>query len=418
MTHTTDSIERISCLGFWVAGITRGRTKAVAVGTALVSVGASIVLAGAALVTGPQFGRVPLDGADTALQTRMAGSPNYSGAAFKNMVTLDKPAQGGSLWRALYEWFAGRSGRAPKGEMPVERLSDVRVGDGRSHVTWMGHSTLLIEIDGKLVMTDPVFSDHASPYGWLPPKSFYKALPVSLSDIDFIDVVLISHDHYDHLDHKTMTALSGKVGTFVVPLGVGAHLTYWGIDKSRIVELDWWQDTTVGPLTLTATPAQHFSGRTLTGGNESLWAGWAIKGSNENLFFSGDSAYFPGFKEIGNRLGPFDLTMVECGAYNEAWSTVHMFPEQTALAHRDLNGRVLMPVHWGRFDLALHPWTEPVERLSLAALKQGIELTQPRIGERFALGGKLPKTKWWRTMQSASAESADDARTVSLPSPQ
>jgi L-ascorbate metabolism protein UlaG (beta-lactamase superfamily) len=390
----------------------------------------SVLLAGCSMLAGAQFGKVPdvgtaaraglnAGGAVAAVSMTAPGadrierihtSPNYNDGAFRNLVNLPKPGSTGSIWAALYDWFAGRAERAPSGEMPVAQLENLRMGDGLTHVTWMGHSTVLIEIDGKLVMTDPVFSDHASPYAWLPPKSFYKTMPVSLDDIDFIDVVLISHDHYDHLDHKTMTALAKKVGQFVVPLGVGSHLQHWGIDEERTTELDWWQNTTIATLTLTATPAQHFSGRTLSGGNETLWAGWAIKGRSENIFFSGDTAYFPGFKDIGEKLGPFDLTLIECGAYNEAWSNVHMFPEQTAKAHRDLKGKVLLPIHWGRFDLALHPWTEPVERLNVAAKTAGINVTQPRIGERFALNGNLPQTAWWR-----GAEGKQTARATAGP---
>jgi len=353
---------------------------------------ATMLLAGCSIIVGQQFGRNP----ESAALKRMASSPNYEGEKFKNMVVLDKPERSGSLWNALYDWIALRSERTPQGKLPVEPLKSLQVTDGKTHVTWMGHSTVLIEIDGKTVMTDPVFSDHASPYGWLPPKSFYESMPITLDKIDWLDVVVISHDHYDHLDHSSMVALAGKVGLFVVPLGVGSHLEHWGIERERIVELDWWQETTVGSLTFTATPAQHFSGRKLTDGNKTLWAGWAIKGRDNNIFFSGDSAYFPGFKQIGERLGPFDLTLLECGAYNEAWSNVHMFPEQTAQAHQDLSGDVLLPIHWGRFDLALHPWAEPIERLQVAAAKNNIELTQPRIGERFALQGEFPKTVWWR----------------------
>ena len=353
---------------------------------------ASILLASCSVIMGPQFGRAP----ENASLKRMTSSPNYRGERFNNMVVLDQPERSKSTWNALYDWIALRSERVPQQDLPVQSLKSLRVADGNTNVTWMGHSTILIEIDGKTIMTDPVFSDHASPYSWLPPKSFYESMPIALDEIDWLDFVVISHDHYDHLDQPSIVALADKVGLFVVPLGVGSHLEFWGVESERIIELDWWQKTKVDSLTFTATPAQHFSGRTFTDGKKTLWAGWAIQGRDENIFFSGDSAYFPGFKQIGDRLGPFDLTLIECGAYNEAWSDVHMFPEQTAQAHQDLNGDVLLPIHWGRFDLALHPWAEPIERLRIAAGEKAIELTQPRIGERFALQGELPKTAWWR----------------------
>lgn len=352
----------------------------------------ALMLAGYSMVFGQQFGQAP---ENTELK-RMSISPNHDGEKFKNAAKLKTPQQAFSIWSTLYDWFLKRSQRTPKFDLPVEPLKNLRAGDGKTNVTWMGHSTVLIEIDGMTVMTDPVFSNHASPYSWLPPKSFYDAMPITVEDIDHVDVVVISHDHYDHLDHSSMRALANKVGLFIVPLGVGSHLEYWGISRDKIVELDWWQNTKVKSLTFTATPAHHFSGRKLIDGNQTLWAGWAIRGQDDNLFFSGDSAYFPGFKQIGERLGPFNMTLLECGAYNEAWSNVHMFPEQTAQAHLDLRGDVLLPIHWGRFDLALHHWSEPVERLRNAAVENEITLAQPKIGARFAIRGQLPQTTWWR----------------------
>ena len=353
---------------------------------------AGLALAGCSLLAGAQFGQPPA-GEDLA---RLKTSPNHENGQFQNYLQDLKADEKMSFMEMLKAWMFDRGTRAPKMDMPVRKISQMRLNDHQTHVTWLGHSTMLIELDDKIILTDPVFSDHASPYSWMPPRSFYKDLPIQLEDIGWVDAVVISHDHYDHLDHKTIRHLQERVGRFIVPLGVGSHLRYWEVPSEKIVELDWWQETKLGNVTFTATPAQHFSGRSLTGGNETLWSGWAIRGRDSNLFYSGDSAYFPGFKEIGDRLGPFDLTMIECGAYNAAWSHVHMYPEQSAQAHLDLKGRRMMPVHWGRFDLAMHGWTEPAERLFKAAREQQISLTLPMIGQRFSLEGDHPEHLWWQ----------------------
>jgi len=328
-------------------------------------------------------------------EDRVAASPNFRDSRFVNTVETGKSSLDfATTMRLLAQWFGEVQARAPQSELPVERLSEVAVSDGGAHVTWMGHSTLLIEVDGVTVLADPVFSDHASPYPWMPPKSYFPEMPITPEQIDSVDVVLISHDHYDHLDEKSIVALKDKARHFVVPLGVGAHLRHWGVEAARITELDWWQDTTIDGVRLTATPTRHFSGRRMGSGNDTLWAGWVITGASANVFFGGDSGYLPGFKEIGERLGPFNLTLLECGAYNEHWANVHMMPEQTAQAHRDLRGRALLPIHWGRFDLALHDWDEPIQRLLAAG--PDLTIVQPRIGQRFALADPLPKQAWWR----------------------
>jgi L-ascorbate metabolism protein UlaG (beta-lactamase superfamily) len=265
-------------------------------------------------------------------------------------------------------------------------------------VAWLGHSTLLIRIGGKTILTDPVFSDAIFPIRFLAPKAFAYSKPIDIMDLPDIDVVLLSHDHYDHLDYASIRALSAKDPMFVTPLGVGSHLRKWDVPEDRIIERDWWQDTVIGGLRLTATPAQHFSGRGIMGGGQSLWASWVIDSSDGRLFFSGDSGYFAGFKEIGERFGPFDLTFLESGAYNENWLDVHMLPEQTVQAHLDLKGKVLQPIHWGKFDLALHAWAEPVERLSAAADESGVHMTTPLIGQVYALHEPLPQTAWWRML--------------------
>jgi L-ascorbate metabolism protein UlaG (beta-lactamase superfamily) len=226
-----------------------------------------------------------------------------------------------------------------------------------------------------------------------------------------VDAVVISHDHYDHLDVPTVKALAARGARWVVPLGVGAHLRAWGVPDARITELDWWEAARVGDLTLTATPARHFSGRGLGDADRTLWAGWAIAGPAHRVFYSGDTALHEEFAEIGRRLGPFDLTMIESGAYDALWADVHLGPEQAVLAHRQVRGAVMLPVHWGLFDLALHGWTEPIERVLVAAERAGVRVASPRPGgmvEPAALG---PAERWWpavpwRTVEEAPAWSS------------
>jgi len=265
-------------------------------------------------------------------------------------------------------------------------------------VTWLGHSTMIVEMEDVRILIDPVFGDYASPNQILGIKRFYES-PLSLDNLPELDAVVISHDHYDHLDFSTIKALKDRVPQFVVPLGVGSHLEYWGVEASKIVELDWWEEFVIRDLRLISTPARHFSGRSLTDRNATLWSGWAFIGSNNRLFYSGDSAMGPHFSEIGERLGPFDMTLMESGAYDPLWTDVHMGPEQAVLAHQMVKGGLLVPVHWGLFDLALHGWTEPAERIRIAATKQGIPVAFPMPGasvtrEEYDSEAWWPDTPW------------------------
>jgi L-ascorbate metabolism protein UlaG (beta-lactamase superfamily) len=260
-------------------------------------------------------------------------------------------------------------------------------------VTWLGHSTVIIEMDGYTILTDPVWGSRSSPFSWLGPKRWY-APPISLADLPKIDAVLISHDHYDHLDYPSILALKQRGMQFIVPLGVGAHLRYWGVSDEHIRELDWWQSVKIGELELVCTPARHASGRQVFDQDRTLWAGYALLGPKHRVFFSGDTGLFTGMKEIGRRLGPFDVTMIEVGAYDEAWPDWHIGPEQAVLAHQWVRGQALLPIHWGLFDLALHNWTEPMERSLAAAKKSNVSILTPRPGQ--AIEPKLDKTDiWW-----------------------
>jgi L-ascorbate metabolism protein UlaG (beta-lactamase superfamily) len=264
-------------------------------------------------------------------------------------------------------------------------------------VTWLGHSTLIVELDGKRLLLDPVWAERASPLTWAGPKRFF-APPLPLSELPEIDAILISHDHYDHLDTQTVQTLAASTrAPFVVPLGVGAHLEYWGVEPARIVELDWWQEHELGDLRLVATPARHFSGRSLTfhDADATLWSGWAMLGPTHRAYYSGDTAMFPGFSEIGERLGPFDVTLIESGAYNSMWPDVHLGPEQAVEAHRMVRGKTLIPVHWGLFDLALHGWTEPVERVLAKAQELGVQVATPAPGGSVDMTAQSRHPRWW-----------------------
>jgi len=338
---------------------------------------------------------------------RFKNSPQWEDGKFRN--ELDQTQ--GSLWEMITATFTNNAKHtAPTESLPiVERKKsefDTPPESGL-RTTWLGHSTVLIEIDNYKVLTDPVWSERASPFSFLGPKRFHEP-PLSLNELPSIDAVVISHDHFDHLDEATIKALKNYIPKFVVPLGIGAHLEEWGVDGSRIVELDWWEDIKLGELTLTATPARHFSGRSLVNINlnETLWSGWSIAGPKHNVYYSGDTAMFPGFSEIGERLGPFDLTMIELGAYNALWPDVHIGPEQALQAHKIVRGKVMMPVHWATFDLAMHNWTEPVERLMNANKDAQTTIVFPKPGESFDPTNPPSMVKWWPELPWQNAEEA------------
>ena len=344
------------------------------------------------------------------LMTRTAGSDvtfadslAWRDGRFRNVADT----RAGSLPAVLSEFWANRGiRRKPRHALPVTPVrADVLGGPASQalQVTWLGHSTTLIEIDGLRLLTDPVLSERASPLPFAGPKRFTPPA-LTVAQLPRIDAVLLSHDHFDHLDRDTIRALADKVGRFYTPLGVGRRLIAWGVDAARVVELDWWQQASFGPLTLAATPAQHFSGRGLRDGNSTLWASWVVLGTQERLFFSGDTGMHAGFAEIGERYGPFDLTLVECGAYNELWPDVHMQPEQSIAAHQLVRGKTMMPVHWGTFDLAMHRWDEPAERARALAAEQCVHLVQPRPGETVRPDSVL-QAPWWRAFEADSSPS-------------
>ncbi len=334
---------------------------------------------------------------------RIERSPQYGDGRFVNALPT---LRSGMSFSAVRNFLAGGSDyRQPASSLPVvaRTAADFAGAAPDLRVTWLGHSTLLVEIEGARVLVDPVWGEHASPSPLFGVKRFY-APPLALADLP-LDAIVISHDHYDHLDAPTIKALAERVPRFIVPLGVGAHLEYWGVDPERITELDWWERTEVGGVDLVSTPARHFSGRFLTDRDATLWSGWAFVGDARRVFYSGDTALAPEFEEIGERLGPFDLALIEAGAYNAAWADVHLGPEQAVEVHQMVRGGLLVPVHWGLFDLALHGWTEPAERIRAAAEQAGVPVAFPRPGESVSLDA-VPTVPWWPTFPWETAEEA------------
>ncbi|MCP4150781.1 MAG: hypothetical protein GY757_23750 [bacterium] len=299
----------------------------------------------------------------------------------------------------MWKFVTSDTERSPKETLPV-RSVDLEtfsrpVTDGLS-AAWLGHSSLMINIDGYKILADPVFEKKVSIVG---PTRFNGDVPLDIDKLPEIDVVIVSHNHYDHLNKYSIQSLNSRTKVFIVPLGVGAELEGWGVSRDKIVELDWWEEYLVDEnLKIAATPAQHFSGRGLSDRDKTLWASWAIQAPNHSVFFSGDSGYFDGFKKIGEKYGPFDMTFIECGAYNEKWHHIHMYPEETVQAHLDLKGKLLHPIHWATFNLSLHAWYEPMVRLTTAAEAANVKTALPIVGETTVYNHYTPSTKWWESL--------------------
>lgn len=335
---------------------------------------------------------------------RMQASPQHGAKAFLNKI----PAQTPQMGAFLSKWWNGNAQRTPTDSVPVQvRATNEFFQEAPSglRITWFGHSSMLIEMDGHRFLTDPIWGERCSPSSWLGPKRFFAPV-MPIEALPPIDAVVFSHDHYDHLDEFTVRELEKRKPSYVAPLGVGAHLEYWGVEASRITELDWWEKTQVGKVELVATPARHFSGRGLMDRNATLWASWSFLGPTHRVYFSGDTGMHPEFDLIGQRYGPFDVTLMESGAYDSLWADFHMGPEQAVRAHQLLRGRFLMPIHWGTFNLALHAWTEPAERLVQAAQKAQVAVYVPKPGESVEPANRPTLARWWPQVPWRTAEEA------------
>ncbi|MBI5542379.1 MAG: MBL fold metallo-hydrolase [Deltaproteobacteria bacterium] len=321
-------------------------------------------------------------------------SPNFKDGQFVNPLATEVTKA--STGDVLAAWFRSDAETVPHKPLPVATDTAAvlaRPPASAIRVTWIGHSTVLLELEGRRILTDPIFADRASPTALLGPKRFSPPA-VALEQLPPLDAVVISHDHFDHLDWSTIRELAKGSVPFVVPLGVAAHLEKWGVAPERIRELDWWEQTSVAGLTFVAVPARHFSGRTLER-NTTLWAAWVIKGRVHRAFFGGDGGLFDGFAEIGRREGPFDLTLLEIGASNPLWGDIHLGPTNALRAHAMLRGRLLLPIHWATFDLGLHAWYLPGEVLAREAEQAGVRVAFPAPGEPFEPLLMVPTAHWW-----------------------
>ena len=343
---------------------------------------------------------------------RTLASKQFVDGKFRNTAKLTERIEGGAM--AMFgEMLFGGQQRRPPGPLPIERPHHVWANKPATgfRATWLGHSTVLLELDGLRVLTDPVFGKRVSPVGFIGPRRFHP-VPSTLSELPPIDLVLLSHDHYDHLCKATMVALARTKVPIVTALGVGAHLEEFGFAPERITELDWHESVELGGLRLTATPSQHFSGRSLGGRNKTLWASWVIQSERRKVFFSGDTGLTREFEAIGAAHGPFDLVMLEIGAFHPSWGTIHLGPENALEAFRMLGGGTLLPVHWGTFALGFHAWDEPGEQLVELAAKRGARILTPKLGAAFEpehVDGPAP---WWREVLARRASTPEPARST------
>jgi len=327
-----------------------------------------------------------------------SNSKQWDGQKF---VNIENTSMNVSIWtipKILYKQICQRKGRAPENPLsiiPFNREAFEKPSETMKFI-WYGHSVLLLRMNGLNILIDPMFGNNAAPISPFPIKRFSENTLAIIDELPTIDLVLLSHDHYDHLDYDSIQKLNAKVKQFYVALGVKRHCVKWGIEANRIIEFDWWDAKNFNDIEITFTPTRHFSGRGLRDRSKSLWGGWSLISAKEKIWFSGDSGYGQHFKEIGKRLGPFDFAFMECGQYNENWHQIHMFPDESVQAAMDADVKVIMPVHWAGFALSLHTWTEPVEQFIAAADKQNLKYIVPKLGEIISPATDKTSTFWWK----------------------
>lgn len=321
-------------------------------------------------------------------------SPNYKNGSFQNLSPTAMKPEGVSYWKMMREFFKKHPDTAPSKKIPFRRTELNKLESTGPLIVWFGHSSYLLRIENKNILVDPVLSGNAAPLSFMV-KAFPGANEYKAEDMPSIDYLILTHDHYDHLDFKTIRKLRNRIGHIYCSLGISSHLKHWGVDEDKITELDWWESVQVDDkIRLTAAPARHFSGRGVKRG-QSLWSSFILKTPDHNIYLGGDSGYDDHFKEIGNKYGPFDLAILESGQYNAMWPLIHMMPEETVQASIDLNAKVLMPVHWGKFRLGMHPWNEPIKRVMEKARELEVGVVTPLIGEAFSLNQEMAANNWW-----------------------
>lgn len=334
----------------------------------------------------------------------LAQASQYRDGKFFNAKVFEQPGLMKTLQIAKRYFTEPALDKVPQQAVPVERITSVQLDalpDNELHFIKLGHSSVLLKVYGEYWLLDPVFSERASPFSFLGPKRFHHA-PISIDELPDIDKVLISHNHYDHLDKASIKKLAAKTKQFLVPLGVETDLQKWGVAANLIMRFDWWQELQSDNALIVFVPTQHFSGRGIGDGNTTLWGSWVIKTAAGSIYFSGDSGYFDGFKQVGAKYGPFDITFIETGAYDNDWADIHMTPEQSVQAHLDVKGQVMVPVHNGTFDLAFHSWYDPLLRVSAAASQANTMLLTPIFGQPISLAALKQhvavNTEWWHSL--------------------
>lgn len=374
------------------------RPRLVRIAIGLVVLAALLAVATVAVLSLPTFG-APMAGERLA---RAEADPQYRDGRFVN-VQPETPTSWAAMGDYVVRQFSGDEVRVPPAPLPVVAIDPAALAAAPAasvlRAAWLGHASTLVEIDGLRLLLDPVFAERVSP---LPvgPQRFHPS-PIALSALPPIDAVLVSHDHYDHLDMDAVRHLAARGTRFFVPLGIGAHLERWGVPAAQIEELAWWQERTLGGVRIVCTPSRHYSGRSLGDRGATLWSSWSVHGPQHRFFYSGDTGYSPHFREIGERLGPFDIAFVKIGAYGPgaSWVDIHMPPEQSVQAHQDLRAKRMFPLHWATFNLAYHAWDEPIRRTVAAARGAGVDLVTPRLGEWVDADQPFQSTPWWETMR-------------------